>query len=315
MHEKEHAVRSKILNQKKPCTIIPKETDRYIEKVQIKTPLTDAEAVISNKIKEEGSIYASLYFQPVIETKPLSIGSINIEDLTDCDIAEITTEQQELIESKYKNIGTQTLADFLSTKPPKFLTHLLRAHIQLIDSVLKLQSLGILHLNLNEHTILYDTTESTPVITDFRMATDSLENLDTIFPPYTEDPGWPIEVYALSRSDEQDIQKIAADFREMSHLNKTPTLAEYTDKTQFTSFHPTWDIYAIHRFIYSIVAPFSTKYSFMTKYKELLENYLAAEPNERATPQETIDSIRTIFQHVSKSEYDDFVRENIEESK
>ena len=227
---REKQIRSKILNRKRPfqCNIKNQDEEQntiFIEKVSLKTSLTDMEEKISNIIKQQRAIHPFLYFQPVIETTPLSINTINMEQLESCEedeteeiihSAQDQTQDAVLLSLKYKKIATndtnQSLQDFLRTqkthiKPKnKFLPLLISSHMQLLESVKILQTIDpqIIHFNLTDQTILYDNVNAIPVITDFRMAftTEEIENIETFqsfIPAYEDYPAWPIEIFMLSK--------------------------------------------------------------------------------------------------------------------
>ena len=189
---REKQIRSKILNRKPQCQIKQEEesSSMYVEKVTLKTSVTDIEEHISELLKSNKQIHPFLQYQPIIETTPITLGSIKIENCDEDDMNEISTEQTtNLLSIKYKKLTT-TLSEYLVLKKsdikPKnhFLSILLTSHLQLLDAIEKLQQLEtpIIHFNINEQTILYDTINATPVLSDFRMAMTTTDiDTDEIF--------------------------------------------------------------------------------------------------------------------------------------
>ena len=217
---REKNIRSKVLNKKPPCEMKQKESSSpYTEKVQIKNELTATEQELSELLKtNHQKIKSFLYFQPLIETTPLSMGTINQEDLNNCEDEDIlrpaeNQENKELILCKYKKIGKkQFLQEYLKTKTQDikqknvFIQVLAHSHLQLLDSISKLQSIEppIIHFYLTNENILYDDMNATPVITDFRMGftKDKLyipEKMENLFPEYEDSDVWPIEVFFISK--------------------------------------------------------------------------------------------------------------------
>lgn len=332
--ERELSLRSKILNQPLPCQKKqpPNNKNIYIEKIQLKTPLTENEATISRQIKEQCP-QAFLYFQPLIETTPLQTNTI-----TDC---EEGTEQQpnptdELIETKYKKTGTIPLTQFLKShiatqkQKNKFIQLLVHTHLQLLNAIQTLQSLDppIIHFHLTPETLQYNTIDATPVITDFRLAftrttlENPQENKD-LFPPYENIPSYPFEVFLLSKLTDQEeetpldppsLTQISEAFAQQTNMaapkntiqyEKTPT--EIRKKAM--THHLTWDPYAVHQYIYSFMTRHQIPIDkpFMTQYKDLLVSYLTVEPGQRPSIQTTQENIKNIFKSVPKKDYLGFI--------
>ena len=295
----------------------------FVEKVQVKSPLQENEQAISNLLKTQIP-QSFLYFQPLIETKPLSIGSIY-----DCEnIESTTTNQEELIETKYKSVGDKTLEQFLQDqiKIPKqankFIQLLVNSHLQLLDSIQLLQSTTppIVHFHITDQTILYDEINATPVLTDFRLAftKTTIENpleSDELFPPYENNPSWPIEVFILSRlleGKQNPIEEIALSFIPVLKPNERPPSIETIKNktpTELKQTYLSWDIYSVNQWIYSFLTnnDIHLNIPFMRTYIELITKELIIEPNERSTIPSLQSKIRDIFKSVPKKEYLEFL--------
>jgi hypothetical protein len=326
--ERELSLRSKILNQPLPCQKKqpPNNKNIYIEKIQLKTPLTENEATISRQIKEQCP-QAFLYFQPLIETTPLQTNTI-----TDC---EEGTEQppnptDELIETKYKKTGTIPLTKFLKShiatqkQKNKFIQLLVHTHLQLLHSIQTVQSLDppIIHFHLTPETLQYNTIDATPVITDFRLAftKKTLENPEEnkdLFPPYENIPSYPFEVFLLSKLTEEtppDLTQISEAFAQQTNMAAPKNTIQYEIppadiRKKVLAHHLTWDPYAIHQYIYSFMTTHQIPMDkpFMTQYKDLLVSYLTVEPGQRPSIQTTQENIKNIFKSVPKKDYLGFI--------
>ena len=243
---REKQIRSKILNRKPQCQVKKSKSESekklFMEKVAQKTSVTDTEERISKILKANKQIHPFLQYQPVIETTPLSIGSINIDTCDKEDITEIHTEQNatNLISLKYKKV-TNTLPEFLAKKKSdikqknKFLSILITSHLQMLDAVAKLQSIEtpIIHFNINEQTTLYDIINATPVLSDFRMAITSTDvETDEIFnnliPQYEDYEPWPIEIFILSHL----LNSERSDFNIEDIIKKFTSSHFFTSQTQ-----------------------------------------------------------------------------------
>ena len=335
LEEKEKSIRSKILNQPPPCQkkqISP--TDPYVEKVQLKTPLLENEQAISNILKTQIP-HSFLYFQPLIETRPLEIGSITeCENITDTQLT--TTNQEELIEAKYKSAGNKTLEEFLQDqiKTPKqsnkFIQLLVNAHLQLLDEIQLLQSTTppIVHFHITPQTVLYDEINGTPVLTDFRLAftkttIESPEESLDLFPIYENNPSWPIEVYLISNlleNPNKSVEELATSFtpfrvenasQSARPINQPPSIETIKNKTpiELKQTYLSWDTYSVNQLIYSFLTSSNIPLNipFMRTYIDVLSKELTAEPTERSQIPQLQSKIRDIFKAVPKKEYMDFL--------
>ena len=316
LYAKEKILRSKILNQPKQCKKKQPETEEqlYTEKIQMKSPLTETEQEISQiLIQNADTFHTLLFFQPVIETTQLVIGSISSENIEDCESQEIeevtnTTQQNEIIETKYKYLKKITLTQYLETQihVPKqkntFITQLITSHLQLLESIKILQAITpqIVHFNIHPETILYDEINANPVITDFRMAftketLDNPEESKGLF-PITENEYWCPEIHELAKLLDENI--------EQPNLDKINVL-----KQTYT----TWDVYSVNKLFYVFLINQIEKESleqipFMKSYMDLLDDYIEHTNSngnkQRLSIEELLTSIETIFQSVSKTEYE-----------
>jgi len=325
LEEKEKSIRSKILNQPPPCQ--KKQTspaDPYVEKVQLKTPLLENEQAISNLIKTQIP-QAFLYFQPLIETHPLEIGTI-----TECEnIDTQTTNQDQLIEAKYKSAGNKTLEEYLQDqiKIPKqsnkFIQLLVNAHLQLLDGIHLLQTTTppIVHFHITPQTVLYDEINATPVLTDFRLAftkttIENKEESPELFPIYDNNPSWPIEVFLLSHiyeNPQKSIEEIATSFNNPTKQSSSIETIKNKTPLELKQTFLSWDTYSANQLIYSFLTTFNIPLNipFMRTYIELITKELIVEPSERSQITALQSKIRDIFKSVPKKEYLDFLQELI----
>ena len=324
LQERELSLRSKILNQPLPCKKKQTTPTTYIEKIQVKTPLTDNEATISRQIKEQCK-QAFLYFQPLVETSPLQVNTI-----TECEDNSTpnSTPTDEVIETKYKKTATQPLTQFLQAhiatpkQKNKFIQLLVHTHLQLLHEIQTLQKLDppIIHFHLTPDTLQYNPIDATPVITDFRLAftKTTLENPEEnkdLFPPYENIPQYPFEVFLLSKLQEDtpmeasSLAPIAEAFAQQTNISP-PSITPYETtpqeiRTKAIAHHLTWDPYAIHQYIYSFMTTHQipTDRPFMTQYNDLLVSYLTSSPDQRPSIETTKENITNIFKSVPKKDY------------
>jgi hypothetical protein len=336
LDELEKSLRSKILNKPPPCQKKQPSNPQYIEKVQVKTPLTQTEEIISKIIKSQKDIHPFLYFQPLIQSSPLSVGSV-----TDCEIPDESVQtnqsQSKLIETKYKKTTTQTFVQFLESQykqtqkqKNKFIQILVNSHLQLLHAINLLQTIDppIVHFHITPQTLLYNEIDATPVLTDFRLSftktTLDKEESDELFPTYNNYTEWPFEIYLLSHIIEnpnntndqlEEIANSYADMTRLQQLQQPPNTTIYqnkdpqTLKTELKSTYTTWDVFAITQIIYTFMTEHQIPIDqpFMKSYNDLLLSYLTAEPKQRPTITQLQQNIQNIFQSVPKNEYLSFL--------
>lgn len=217
----------------------------------------------------------------------------------------------------------------------KFLTILITTHIQLLESVARLQGLEvdqkIVHFNLTDNTILYDIVNATPVITDFRMSflnvdIDSIETFKSMIPSYVDYPGWPIEIFALSQLleaesteiiTESGLTDIAAKFLQMPFFttdyefindeyknNITAFLQPFVGRTvddfagSVKQYSLSWDVYAISVYMILLIRQLqvpTSSYDFMKRYMESLYKVVLVSPDMRPDIPSIIADINGIF--------------------
>jgi hypothetical protein len=272
-------------------------------------------------------------------------------------MSDINTEQNttNLISLKYKKV-IHKLSDFLSKKKSdikqknKFLSILITSHLQLLDSVSKLQQLEtpIIHFNINEQTILYDTVNATPVLSDFRMAmtttdVDTDEIFHNLIPQYDEYEPWPIEIFILSHLLNNDttnenlediIKKFTSSHFFTSHTKENPEkLQEFEnmlkeiyknmntiDKEQqikaLKKSAVTWDVYSIAILFVTILTNLQidvANYDFMKQYIEILNETIFSDSTDRPPIKTIVEKIKTIFTSVNTETYQSFLNSLLQE--
>jgi len=306
--KKEQILRSKILNNPKQCKKEKSTTTKqiYYEKVQLKSELTDAEEEISQLLIQNKQLHPFLYFQPVIKTTPLSIGSITSQNLTECEGKEMedivdATPETKIIESQYKALEKQSLDQYLEQNQRNILQLLVASHIQLLESVRSLQAVNVIHFNISPDTVLYDTINATPVITDFRMAftTQTLDDpakSDALFPEYNN-PFWPKEVAAIAylidskepKTTEKDVSKYPG------FLQPNIPIKEALEELKKT--HNQWDVFSVNKLIFDLLDKHlsnNRSVPFLKSYKKL---------QKELDIEVLLAKIDEIFQAVPEEEY------------
>ena len=87
---------------------------------------------------------------------------------------------------------------------------------------------------------------------------------------------------------------------------QTPAQSAYKKpKDELQSYYKSWDVFAINQYIYSFMTEnrIPIAVPFMISYKNMLVEYLTAEPTQRQTIQQLEEKIKSIFKSVPKREY------------
>jgi hypothetical protein len=235
-----------------------------------------------------------------------------MEDCEDIDEISHTTPTSEIIETKYKYSENITLSTYLNKKKrePKpnnrYLQTLITSHIQLLESIEILNKSQIIHFNIHPDIILYDSTNATPIITDFRMAFTQSDLNDSeksaeLFPVF-ENPFWAPEIHEIAKIlDDRTKAESREETQESPVEEPDESIMQGGESSTLETLkatNPSWDIYAVNKLMIELTQDLAD-IPFMTKYRELCSQH-PAEPNLK-------QSIEEMFQSIPKSEYELFM--------
>jgi serine/threonine protein kinase len=174
------------------------DSKKFIRKIQKDSSSSKNEKLIGGIIKKIK--HYRTYFAPVIESCPISINTIENEEIKKCEIINETSEHY--VSNKIRYVGKNTLSDHLlyvyKTMPKLFLKLLFSYNIDILEEVSILNKNHIIHMDLKENNIIIDETLNKPILIDFGLSfqTTSLNdsNLHDYFFIYEHYSPWCFEI-------------------------------------------------------------------------------------------------------------------------
>ena len=178
------------------------DSKKFIRKIQKENKSSQHEKIIGDLIKKIK--HYKDYFAPVIDSCPISINTIENEEIKKCEIMNDTSEKY--VSYKIRYVGKSTLADYLShiyrTAHKLFLKQLFSTHIDILDEIILLNKHSILHLDLKENNIIMDEVLNKPIIIDFGISfckTDLNDsNMEEYFFTYQHYAPWCYELNLIN---------------------------------------------------------------------------------------------------------------------
>jgi len=156
-----------------------KKDEKYITKVQRKVSISKSE-------EEVGKLITTIknyedYFAPVIESCPVSIATLENDEITKCDFLRDPKARESTYQSnKIKYVGKDSLGDHLlhvlKTGPKKFYRRTMTSYLHLLQGLVYLSEKNIVHYDIKDNNIIVQTKTGNPILIDFGL---SIENLPT----------------------------------------------------------------------------------------------------------------------------------------
>ena len=150
------------------------ENKNFVRKIQADNDNNQKEIKFGQKIKKIK--HFKQHFAPIIDSCPVSIGSIDNDEIKKCDI--INNTNIKYVSNKISFVGDKTLGDYLleiyEDSPKNLLKMIFQTHIDLIDSVHMLSEINIIHMDLKENNVMMNSKKK-PIIIDFGLSIDITE--------------------------------------------------------------------------------------------------------------------------------------------
>ena len=332
------------------CALYPgvtcenKQTPNYITKIQIDSPVVQNEITIGQTLIEKYGNKHQLFFAPIIKTCNVQSGEIENDEIQKCKIMQ--TEQSDttksFVNSKIRYIGKNTLNRIFkqttnptavsSTTPPPT-DKLIDIYLYLLKSMQMLLDANIVHMDIKDNNIMYDTHHYVPIIIDFGLSRKmplTFQQSAQYFQKYEIYISWPIEVFILSQicqnSSSEIITEQTADIIIticMTNIDNPNGIYQYqnffqpneieTFKTDVQTFikenigftyeslhdklmesYPTWDMYGLSATYLFLLKTFNPP--LPENYINVLKGHILTSPTKRETIQETIPKIHQSHQ-------------------
>jgi len=166
----------------------------YISKLQLSGDTLENEINIGKKIQSITDYEE--YFSPILEKYPIELKQIEKEqpELSDCEVTKDLKDDTTIFLDKIKYVGKNSLQNYLSImkkgEHKKFLELFLETNIILLESLEKLNKIGIIHNDLKEDNIICRNDDGRPILIDFGLSMDNefmfLPNNNSILNIFTQ---------------------------------------------------------------------------------------------------------------------------------
>jgi serine/threonine protein kinase len=149
------------------------QSQKYITKIEIKEDSAVKEFEIGEYLRKKMRLFRTM-FSPILSYCPISVSKINQNVIKQCDL--FTKKNKILYSTKIKYVGEKSLEPFLysflqdETNTTFFITELFETHLYLTNSIKKLIQLKVVHYDIKENNVLYDTKQFLPIIIDFGLS-------------------------------------------------------------------------------------------------------------------------------------------------
>jgi serine/threonine protein kinase len=167
---------------------------KYISKLQLSGDTLENEINIGKKIQSITDYEE--YFSPILEKYPIELKQIKKEqpELLDCEVTKDLKDNTIIFLDKIKYVGKDSLHNYLlimkKGEPKKFLELFLESNIILLESLEKLNEIGIIHNDLKEDNIICRNDDGRPILIDFGLSIDNelmfLPDNNSIFNIFTQ---------------------------------------------------------------------------------------------------------------------------------
>lgn len=148
------------------------QSKKYVTKIEIKKKYAEKEFEIGKFIKKKIRLYRTM-FAPILSFCEVYVSKINSESIKECDL--MRKEDKSIFSTKIRYVGKQSLEPYLyslldENNVPFFIKNLFETHIYLTNSISKLIKHKIVHYDIKENNILYDSHYLLPIIIDFGLS-------------------------------------------------------------------------------------------------------------------------------------------------
>lgn len=149
------------------------QSKKYLTKIELKKEKVKTEYEIGKYIRTKIRHYNTM-FAPIISNCQIEIAKINKDVINTCSLIK---DENVIYSNKIRYIGKQTLEPYLYSfleedkiNTSFFISQLFETHIYLTNSIEKLIHYKIVHFDIKENNIMYDTRQYLPIIIDFGLS-------------------------------------------------------------------------------------------------------------------------------------------------
>ena len=178
------------------------ENKKFVRKIQADNDNNQKEIELGQKIKTIK--HYKDHFAPILDSCPVSIGSIDNDEIKKCDI--IYRSGSKYVSNKISFIGKKTFGEYFvelyESSPKTFFKMIFQTHIDLLDSLRMLSDTNIVHMDLKDDNIMLNN-KNKPIIIDFGLSMDTTnlktdEELKKAFWIFEDYMPWCFDIIAIN---------------------------------------------------------------------------------------------------------------------
>ena len=237
---------------------------KYISKLQLSGDTLENEINIGKKIQTITDYEE--HFSPILEKYPIELNQIEKKqsELSDCEVTKELEKNTQIFLDKIKYVGKNSLENYLlimkKGEPKKFIELFLESHIILLESLEKLNKIGIIHNDLKEDNIICRDEDGRPILIDFGLSMDNnfmfLQNNNSI-----------LNIFTQNTNTEKTTEKINTE-------EKSSQLTRY-----FFRYEPSYECWCIDIVIINYILNILKKEEILLKIKpeditKIIEDYI-----------------------------------------
>jgi len=234
---------------------------KYISKLQLSGDTLENEINIGKKIQSITDYEE--YFSPILEKYPIELKQIEKKqpELSDCELTKELKKNTQIFLDKIKYVGKNSLENYLlimkKGEPKKFIELFLESHIILLESLEKLNKIGIIHNDLKEDNIICRDEDGRPILIDFGLSMDN----DFMFLPNNNSL---LNIFTQNTNTEKTAEEI-------NTSEKNSQLNNY-----FFKYEPSYEIWCIDIVIINYILNVLKKeeISSSIKINVIIEDYI-----------------------------------------
>jgi len=155
----------------------------FVTKIQRKKATSIVEEEVGKKIMNIKN-YED-FFAPVIDSCPLSIGSIENDEIKKCDFLSKSVDINNDVKfqsNKLKYVGKHTFSSYLmklfKTHPKRLFRTIMNSYRHLLKGIDLLASNGLIHYDIHDRNVMVDSKKTNPILIDFGLTIQNMPDCD-----------------------------------------------------------------------------------------------------------------------------------------
>ena len=183
------------------------QSNKYVTKLQ-KVNSTSTNEIQISKILINNIPETVIQYAPILSSCPIALAKINPSYIEKCEVVHKKKNGSDVsfTLNKMRYVGKDTLETYIIRRINKisFLPKLMETHIYLLSSIIPLIKNNIVHFDIKENNVIYDTQNQSPIIIDFGLSINmktlqtSAQYQSAFYVYYEKYPPWCLEIIIIS---------------------------------------------------------------------------------------------------------------------